>query len=53
MGFPDKYYSQIAAEIVVDPVTLQVDPHSVYEAIAKFQRKHLETQIDKIRSDVL
>jgi hypothetical protein len=29
MGFPDKYHSQIAAELDVDPETGKVDAHSV------------------------
>lgn len=52
MGFPDKYHAQIASELVVDPDTLQVDPHSMYEALAKYQRLHLTTVIDKIKVEV-
>lgn len=53
MGFPDKYHAQIASEIEVDPVTGKVDVYSVYAALAKYQRKHLEDQVAKIQDDIL
>jgi len=53
MGFPDKYHAQIAAEIEIDPVTGKVDVYSVYAALTKYQREHLEKQVDKIRDDIL
>lgn len=53
MGFPDKYHAQIAAEIEVDPVTGKVDVYSVYAALTKYQRDHLEKQVDKIKDDIL
>lgn len=52
LGFPDMHYAQMASELLVDPVTGKVDPHSMYEVLSAHLRKHLEKSIEKIKVEV-